>query len=460
MTLPKDFEDQMRPLLGDKEYTRLTEAIEATPSVSIRTNPHKPSEAAPTGTPVAWCKEGAYLKERPSFTLDPLFHAGAYYVQEASSMFLDYILRKFVNKPSIALDLCAAPGGKSTVTLSALPEGSMLIANEIVRQRSQILAENITKWGNSNVIVTNNCAEDFQSLGQVFDIIICDAPCSGEGMFRKDAQAIEEWSVQNVEMCSQRQRDILTDIWPCLKPGGLLVYSTCTYNTRENEENALWAKESLGAEIIDCDAPADWNITGNLLAGQNFAAYHFFPHKTQGEGFFACVLRKSDDCCDEPSTNARKDKKKKPGSHKEPPFPKELKSWISDTAQFAFISGNTDFHAFPMRHKPLLDSAISSLKVIHYGIQLASMKGKAIVPAHSLAMSNELNNNAFPSAEVNAETALAYLRTESVTLPPECPKGYILLKFDGIPLGFAKNIGTRANNLYPQEWRIRHAGKQ
>lgn len=459
MNLPESFKEQMRSVFDDEQYEAFCEALDAVPPTSIRLNPFKPTLCGGTGELVPWCHSGCYLGERPSFTLDPLFHAGVYYVQEASSMFLDHILKTFVERPSVVLDLCAAPGGKSTLTLSVLPKGSVLVANEIVRQRSQILAENIIKWGCPNAIVTNNCASDFRELGQVFDVVICDAPCSGEGMFRKDAKAIDEWSPQNVEMCQSRQREILTDIWPCLKPGGLLIYSTCTYNLKENEENVQWAVENLGAEVLDCKVPEEWGITENMLEGADFPVYHFFPHKTVGEGFFACVMRKSEDCDDEMFARARRDKKKGREVRKESPFPKEVKSWVESPQQYTFLTTGAGLYAFPSVHANLLNSALSALKVVHYGVQLATLKGKAVIPAHSLAMSVCASKTAFPMVEVDEATALSYLRTESVVLPSDVPVGYVVLTYKGSPLGFVKNIGNRANNLYPSEWRIRHAGR-
>ncbi len=471
MHLPKDFITQMNDLIGREECDKLIEALDSTPPTSIRLNPTKPYETIPQGTAVPCCSNASYLSERPTFTFDPLFHAGTYYVQEASSMFVDYILRKWIrsidctqddkinnkdNKKGLTvLDLCAAPGGKSTLTLSALPEGSVLIANEIVRQRANILAENIIKWGAPNTIVTNNCASDFQALGEVFDLIICDAPCSGEGMFRKDPQSIDEWSISNVEMCRERQREILTDIWECLQPNGLLIYSTCTYNTQENEENVAWAAETLNAEIVDLKVSKEWNITGNLMKDKTFSAFHFFPHRTTGEGFFTAVLRKhTEEMVNSHPTKEKKiDRRQSIG--KEHPFPREVKAWVSTDKELSFSSTDTTLSAFPYQHTGLLSQALTHLKVIHHGITLATMKGKAIIPAHSLAMSTALNRSAFPTAELSEEEAIAYLRTESITLPPNVPKGFVLLTFHDQPLGFVKNLGTRANNLYPSEWRIR-----
>lgn len=458
MQLPDEFTSRMKDMLGESEYDQFYKAITSTSPTSIRVNPLKPSMNIPHGQIVPWCKTGRYLEQRPSFTFDPLFHAGSYYVQEASSMFVNHIISTQISTPSTVLDLCAAPGGKSTLTISTLPLGSVLIANEIVRQRANILAENITKWGNPNTIVTNNCASDFQPLGAIFDLIICDAPCSGEGMFRKDPQSIDEWSTANVAMCQERQREILSDIWQCLKPGGLLIYSTCTYNTLENEENAAWAAEQLGAELISIDIPSEWNISGNKLSSSSFNVYRFFPHKTQGEGFFACIMRKNSDAEISP-TRTPKNKEHKKGADnrkgKELPMPKDIKQWLSHPEQYTFKSTTTSHTAFPTQHIHLLEQVLAHLKVIHYGITIANIKGKTIIPAHSLAMSASLNAEIFPSTELTEQQAIAYLRTESITLSPSTPTGYVLLKYKGLPIGFAKNIGNRANNLYPSEWRIR-----
>lgn len=232
MKLPISFIESTRALMGDEEYQELSVALEQEPPASVRLNSKFPGLAACSSISgrIPWAAEGYYLNQRLTFTFDPLFHAGCYYVQEASSMFVEQVLRRYVTTPVKMLDLCAAPGGKSTHARSVLPEGSLLVANEVIRNRSQILAENLTKWGYADVVVTNNDPSDFSRIGSFFDVILTDVPCSGEGMFRKDPGAIEEWSPENVEICWQRQRRIITDIWPCLKPGGILIYSTCTYN--------------------------------------------------------------------------------------------------------------------------------------------------------------------------------------------------------------------------------------
>ena len=272
----------------------LCEALEQqdTP-VSVRMNTAKWEHVPAHRSAVPWSEQGYYLDGRPTFTFDPLFHAGCYYVQEASSMFVEQALRQYVTEPSVMLDLCAAPGGKSTLCRSVLPEGSLLVANEVMRNRSQVLAENLVKWGHPEVIVTNNDPADFTSLENTFDVMLTDVPCSGEGMFRKDPVAVSEWSLENVDTCWQRQRRILRDIWPCLKPGGLLIYSTCTYNREENEDNVAWIAETLGAEVLPLEVPEEWHITGNLT-GNAFPVYRFLPHRMQGEGLFLAVLNCAD----------------------------------------------------------------------------------------------------------------------------------------------------------------------
>ncbi|MBO4674065.1 MAG: rRNA cytosine-C5-methyltransferase [Bacteroidaceae bacterium] len=457
--LPEDFQRMMTEVLGEEEFAQLADALAQPAPTSIRINKHRvsPSPSGGGGL-VPWCPSGFYLSSRPSFTFDPLFHAGCYYVQEASSMFLSHVLRTYVKEPVVALDLCAAPGGKSTLALSELPEGSVLIANEVVRQRANILAENIIKWGNPNSIVTNNYAEDFEAFSNMFDLIICDAPCSGEGMFRKDPDSIGEWSLANVDTCWRRQRDIVRNIWHTLKEGGLLIYSTCTYNPLEDEENVQWIAKNLGAEVLSCQPKPEWGLTETNT--------HFYPHRIQGEGFFISILRKTSE------QEGKRIGKRKPEKSKTM-FPKELKTWLSEIQNFTMMEDSGTYQAFPTLHLDLLRLAKQTLRVIHAGIELAtSLKGKhsalnskpstlnsPLIPSHSLAMSLYLNKDAFPTAEVDEQQAIAYLRTEALQLPPDTPRGHVLITYQGHPLGFVKNIGNRANNLYPEEWRIRKSEK-
>lgn len=461
MQLPQPFIENIHRLMGVEEGEQLLKALLAEQPVSIRINEEKVPNllSAPIYNKVAWCSSGCYLDRRLTFTFDPLFHAGAYYVQEASSMFVEQALRQYVDAPVLMLDLCAAPGGKSTLARSVLPQGSLLVANEVMRQRSQVLAENLTKWGHPDVVVTNNDPADFSSLEGLFDVILTDVPCSGEGMFRKDEVAVSEWSTDNVAICWQRQRRILADVWPSLKDGGLLIYSTCTYNTQENEENVRWIADELGAEILPLNIQAEWGITGNLLPDADFPVYRFLPHKTQGEGLFLSVLRKK--CAFPQYGNARSQVRERKAKGKPTPstFSKEqlqvVSRWIKSDEYYLLPMQNV-LTAFPKQWTEALNALREArLHILYAGCPLAEVKGKDLLPQHALAMSNLLASDAFPRVEVPYEQAIAYLRKEAIVLPSDASRGYLLLTYKDTPIGFVKNIGNRANNLYPQEWRIR-----
>jgi len=446
-------------LLGEDIYSQFEEALQTETPVSIRLNRMKCVQSV-EGEPISWASSGIYLKSRPTFTFDPLFHAGCYYVQEASSMFVERVLQEYVKEPVVMLDLCAAPGGKSTLARSVLPQGSLLVANEVMRNRSQILAENLIKWGHPEVVVTNNDPADFTELTNLFDVILTDVPCSGEGMFRKDSVAIEEWSLENVDICWKRQRRILTDIWPALKPGGMLIYSTCTFNREEDEDNVVWIAKELGADILPVSIEESWGITGNLTEW-DFPVYRFLPHKTKGEGFFLAVLRKHDDVSDETprrflKTSSCLEKKKKGKDTKQQlVVPKEAKTWLEESSDYSLAMKDASVVAFPKAYENEYVMLQRTLKVIHAGITLGEIKGKDLVPHHSLAMSTALKRDAFPRAELTYEQAIAYLRKEGIILDADVSRGYVLLTYKDAALGFVKNIGNRANNLYPQEWRIR-----
>ena len=455
MNLPVDFITRTGGLLGEGQFAAFREALAKEPPVSIRMNRLKTDAVPAGGRQVPWCGSGYYLASRPTFTFDPLFHAGCYYVQEASSMFLEQVLTQYVHEPVVMLDLCAAPGGKSTLARSVLPEGSLLVANEVMRNRVQVLAENVTKWGHPGTVVLNNDPADFVPLGELFDVILTDVPCSGEGMFRKDPVAVEEWSVENVTLCWQRQRRIVRDIWHCLKPGGLLVYSTCTYNREENEDNVAWIAEELGAEVLPVEVQPGWNISGNL-AGKDFPVYRFLPHRTEGEGLFMAVLRKTGESeGDMPAFRQRKDKKTKAGKEKAPVLPKDAKGWLVSPDQYAWTMEQNRVIAFPILYQSVYEKLQAQMRVVCAGVQVAEVKGKDLIPSQALAMSVARDETAFPSVEVSYEQAIAYLRKEAVVLSADVPRGYLLIRYKGAALGFVKNIGNRANNLYPQEWRIR-----
>ena len=410
-SLPQDFVSYTGALFGAPRWERFVRALAEPPAVSVRFNPwkYRGESVFPHTTPVPWCRHACWLSERPDFTADPLFHAGVYYVQEAGSLFLDHVLRTFVPSPVLALDLCAAPGGKSTLMRAALPEGSVLVSNEPDRRRANILLENMLKQGHPDVLVTHNLAGDFQKTNWTFDVILTDVPCSGEGLFRKDRGAADEWSLSNVHFCQKRQRRILSDIWPCLRAGGLLIYSTCTFNTSENEENVRFIAEDLGAEILAVPTQADWGITGSLLAGWNAPVCRFIPGLTRSEGLFMAVLRKR-------GTDER----------------------------IAFTAQGVRRHARAHRLIHLLSD----------GIPAFEQKGKEQIPSAAQALS--LTDAAdYPHAELTLEQARRYLHRESFALPAGTPKGYVVVTYQNYPLGFMKNLDGRANNLYPKNWSVR-----
>lgn len=412
MILSQEFINYTSQLFGAERWKRFEQALLQETPVSVRINPWKATENPfSNAEPVPWCNQGFWLKERKSFTLDPLFHAGVYYVQEAASLFLDYVLRQVVSAPVSALDLCAAPGGKSTLMRAAFPEGSMLVSNEIDRRRANILLENILKQGHPDVLVTHNVPKDFAKTKLIFDVILTDVPCSGEGLFRREPAAVNEWSPQKVQFCAERQRQILRDIWPCLKDGGLLIYSTCTFNTYENEENVRWITDELGAEILSVPVPQEWKITGSLLTNWNQPVYRFIPGTTRSEGLFVAILRK------------------KGGDDAFSTLPSSLRVQLKK---------------YPFLH------------LLSDGIPQPETKGREQIPTVAQALSLATPKATFPCAELPLEEALRYLHREVLRLPQKTPKGFVLVTYQGHPLGFVKNLGERANNLYPKPWAIRN----
>ena len=400
MQLPEEFLRETRSVLGPERFECYLKAFEEEPPVSIRLNPllvHGRAWCAEHSVAVPWCPAGFYLDRRPQFTFDPLLHAGCYYVQEASSMFLDEVLRQHLPDGPVAfLDMCAAPGGKSTLIRSALGADSLLVSNEPVRKRAQVLSENICKWGYDQCYVTNNYPKDFSRAGMQFDAILCDVPCSGEGMFRKDEATIAEWSLQHVEHCWQLQREIVAEAWSCLRPGGLFIYSTCTFNIKENEENVRWMLETFQADMLCVDIRPEWGITGSLLPGFDQPVYRFIPGISRGEGLFMAVLRKR--------------------------------------------GGSSDSHV-PIRSAKAAGGSRQRL--------LKALQRMNLVAPLSERSGSEA------SCPLDYFTAIAYLRGEAIMLPSDMPRGLVTVTFMGLPLGLVKNIGTRANNLYPKEWRIK-----
>ena len=445
----------MKQLLSTSNFERFLAEMQRPPHAFVRKNRSKSGvqldlQSAHT---VPWCAEGYALEERPLFTADPLLHAGCYYVQEQSSMFLAHVLRQLISGPATMIDFCAAPGGKSTLAQSLLPEGSALIANEPIRQRANILVENIQKWGATNVIVTNNYPKDLARTGVKADIVLVDAPCSGEGMFRKDPDNIGEWTPRKVAECQALQRDILTQAGKCLRPGGYLIYSTCTFNTQENEENLHWLISEFDAETVHIPVSEDWNICPSLLSNFEAPLYRFIPgvgpspQMPFGEGLFMAVVRKTGaDAFDKPDR-----KKAKSSLH---PLHPTAAMWLSKAETYTQTTINDTLMALPPQLATLY-AQLSSLRILHAGIPLAAQKGKDLIPQHALALSTALQRGVFPEVELTKEQALQYLHRDAITLPADTQRGFVLVTYQDIPLGFCKHLGNRTNNLYPQEWRIR-----
>ena len=446
--LPTDFIENLHELLLPSEVQQLCQALETTPVTSIRLNDKIDYLTFECDTDeVPWHEEGYYLSERPQFTLDPLFHAGCYYVQEASSMFVENVLQQYVSRDSVVLDLCAAPGGKSTLISQFLGDEGLLVSNEVVRQRVFILSENIQKWGNGNTVVTHNQAADFgMRLPGVFDCMLVDAPCSGEGMFRKDDGAISEWSQENVDACVVRQRKILQDAWDALRPGGILIYSTCTFNPWENEDNVAWIAETLGADVLNVAVDLSWGITmGN-------PGYHFYPHKTRGEGFYLCALRKH--ARGEVRPLSQRLPKYKPLPMQTVEGKEVMRQWLLHPERWVMRQQDRFVVAYPAKYKEFIELLHKQFICISTGFGLGEIRGKAYVPQHSLAMAKDLRLSAFPQVELTLEQALSYLRCEALVLS-NVPVGVLLMTYQHVPLGFVKSVGNRCNNLYPKEWRIR-----
>lgn len=476
MRVPETFVKQTEALLG-AEAAALFAALEDTAPVSIRLNPGKNGflVAHSFSGNVLWATQGKYLAERPVFTFDPLFHAGVYYVQEASSMFVEQALNTVFSEwgycPVKVLDLCAAPGGKSTLAASLMPPGSLLVANELVRTRANILAENLIKWGLPDVVVTQSESSTFSSLPGFFDVVLADVPCSGEGMFRKDPVAVAEWSEENVRMCVARQRDIVRHVWPALRPGGFLVYSTCTFNAFENEENVRWMCDELGAELVSIPVQDAWGVTNarGVLPGLTdvgtetnenvFPVYRFMPHRMKGEGFFLALLRKGEVGVD-PSESVRpfykSASKVRDNPKKTPVIPEALRLHLKNAVDFDFFYNRQGMvSAFPRRYKQDLLVLESQLRVLHAGVVMGMLKGNDWLPDVSLALSQQLDDAQLKTWELSLKQALDYLRREMLLLPQGCPLGWVLVRYNGCPLGWVKNLGSRANNAYPSEWRIR-----
>jgi 16S rRNA C967 or C1407 C5-methylase (RsmB/RsmF family)/NOL1/NOP2/fmu family ribosome biogenesis protein len=476
--LPQAFIDRMKAHFGD-EFDAFIHSLDRPVTTSIRLNEAKISTVkelevavsplsfgeGPGVRKIAWTENGYYLSERPSFTFDPLFHAGAYYVQESSSMFLEQAFKAipFIDNPIRVLDLCAAPGGKSTHLLSLMNADSLLVSNEPIANRNHILRQNLSRWGNSNVIVTQNKASDFAKMGAFFDVILIDAPCSGEGLFRKDKNAIAEWSEANVTMCAERQRDILSNIVQCLKPNGYLIYSTCTFEGAENLDNINYLVKEHGMESISIPGADNYTPELTPVSDGNAKGYAFYPHHTIGEGFFISLLMKPGPPPKPPEGGLNSHQPNlylSPlqgvwGSGKDKtttdllPY---LNQFINNAEQYTVLKHQPYYNILPTIFLRDYKTLSQHLYIRNAGISAGEIKGRDFIPAHELSLYQGFKKE-FPSAELDLKTAISYLKAETISIPTD-HKGWMTVRYRGANLGFVKALPNRINNYFPKEWRI------
>lgn len=443
-SLPPQFLAEL-DALGHPAYKALPEVIaDGRPTISIRLNPRRPVGADGLDR-VAWHPEGYYLDERPAFTLDPRLHQGRYYVQDASSMAVAAAVKAMdlaADRPVRFLDACAAPGGKTTAFIDALPDDAFIVANEFDPRRTAVLIENIAKWG-AEAVVTRGDAATMPLPKAFFDIIAADVPCSGEGMMRKDPVAIEQWSPALVAECAARQRGIVDNLWAALRPGGYLVYSTCTYNLKENEQIIEHLIDTHGAQPVRLPLEHDGILPA--MGHYAFEAYRFVPGHIRGEGLFLAMMQKPDD--DGRDTRPQSARRTPRAAGPAIDLAKYLKG------DYIAIA-DRPLRAIAAAHAPLLADFSRHIRPVAAGIEVGVIKGRDFIPSQPLALAHAFAPDAFPRHEIDHATALAYLRREAVNLP-DAPRGIVLLAYDAHPLGFVKNIGSRANNLYPDNWRIR-----
>jgi 16S rRNA C967 or C1407 C5-methylase (RsmB/RsmF family)/NOL1/NOP2/fmu family ribosome biogenesis protein len=446
MQLPEQLLKSLESVKGfDKEaFDKVHQTGEQV--TSIRINPAKQAEIKTQNSKIPWAEFGYYLESRPYFTFDPLFHAGTYYVQEASSMFLEQALKQTVDltKPIKVLDLCASPGGKSTHIQSLLSKESLLVSNEVIRSRANVLKDNIIKWGCENVVVTNNDPKDFSKLENYFDVIVVDAPCSGSGLFRRDAEAIEEWSENNVALCSQRQQRILADVWPSLKKDGVLIYSTCSYSIEEDEEILDWVASQLAADNCQLEINNDWRITETISAKRNHG-YRFWPDKVKGEGFFLACFKKIDG---ENDDTFRYRKKPEAVTKKEIEF---VEKWVKTDGK-EFIKYENTVYAWPINLVRDFSFLLEQVRVIYSGVLVGELMRDKLVPDHALAMS-KMATDSIPRAELEKEQAIQYLQRKDLKIEAT-DRGWQLVTYKGYPLGWVNVLPNRINNYYPKELRI------
>ena len=450
------FRRYLEEAIGSENALVAFSAFDSQASVSVRLNPFKRG-CSLQGRAVPWSEHGVLLEQRPQFTLDPMFHAGAYYVQDSSSMFVGYVFRKLLSemstqssRPLRVLDLCAAPGGKTTDLAASLREACgdnfLLVANEVMKARVGVLADNVALWGDPNVVVTSDDPRAFAALPGFFDVIVADVPCSGEGMFRKDEQAQQQWSEDNVALCEARQKRIIADVWPALATQGIMIYSTCTFNRYENDLNVEWIARELGAEsLLDHNA---LGVSGGVIATEH--GYSLVPGHVEGEGQYCAALRKTSfvEMNDIPARAMRGGRPVK----KEQPLPKGIDMLL--TKETVIRQKGETVTAVPAGIAGSLATVEQCLHVISAGCAVGTLKGQILVPDADLALSMMFRRDAFPYVDLDIHDALAYLHRDAILLR-DAPKGYVTVGYAGLPLGFVKNLGNRCNSLHPQSRRIR-----
>jgi 16S rRNA C967 or C1407 C5-methylase (RsmB/RsmF family)/NOL1/NOP2/fmu family ribosome biogenesis protein len=440
--LPASLLDQLCSAPGFDRVGFLQAHQEAQAPTSIRLNPSKLPPLNDAMQPIGWSRQGYYLQQRPSFTFDPLFHAGCYYVQEASSMLLEQAFVQLMpqDQPLRVLDLCAAPGGKSTHLYSLLPAGSFLMANEVIRSRALVLRDNLIRWGTQNAMVTNNDPEQFRALKNYFDWITVDAPCSGSGLFRKDPDAIEHWSPAAVQHCAARQQRILSAAWEALRPGGILFYSTCSYSVEENEAVATWVIRELKAKPRSLVLQSEWGITSTD------PGYRCWPDKTRGEGFYCCCLQKPDDRV--PTFLPRVQKALRSVSKNEMSI---VRPWVNSEDAIYLLLHQT-VYAWPSQLRNEWEACVALLNVIYSGVRIGELLPDKLVPDHALAQNSYLSNTV-ALVSLSLTEAILYLQRKSF-MPSQTAKGWTVATYQEFTLGWINALSTRINNYYPKELRI------
>lgn len=449
--LPIAFTELMRKQLGAEEAEHLFEALDSASPVAVRLNPAKCGDEGvwSDGETIAWSKNGRKLKERPSFTLDTAFHAGAYYVQEAASQFIDHIVSTEELKGKRVLDMCSAPGGKTTIYSTAVGVDGLVVANEYVRSRANVLADNVRKWGMGNVLVTNNAPEHIAQFEGWFDLVAVDAPCSGEGMFRKEEVAREDWSLDAVKMCAARQLSIVREAWQSLKAGGLFIYSTCTFNDEEDEGVLRTFIDEMG-DVFEPSQRVEVDDAWGVVRGEvgAFQTFRFFPHKTDSEGLFVAVARKA-----EPTTQRTPKARKKVMQEIDKVSRKELMRWLEDAEQYLFAMVADTIYAYRTEQFKAVQSLSEGLTAIYSGVAMGQIfKGK-LKPDWALSQYIGLNRDAVAVEELDEQRALDYLRKKDIAVG-DMVEGMNLVTHNGRVLGFAKRVGARCNNLYPNSLKI------